>query len=731
MVRPRHVVFIFVLVGFSSPVFARPPATKTARRNVSKEPPAFNLSKVAGMDLYTGPEEGKAVLAREGLVITSETKQRLFQLYQTPDDPETIRRVMRRAMKADWDSPDVARKTFLPCFVTTDTAVRALFEVFEEGFEKLEVRQADLLKEMLGRLWTGLAVGRFFEKGVEIEGASRLGAATIAAVGIRLTDPKWEPKTAAGKAIYEEIRKDVEAELKRVRAERVVQASPLFMRDIDYSLCKPRSFYAGKPKLERFYRARTFLGFPMNLDDDRILRAGLALGCFPDSEEFMQPYERMLGHPNILPAHRLVPGDYGQWMGEESKQRVREHLGGKNLTELRRSLREQAQARGLYIISGSAGEFLEDVEKPPLLGAFLPKTAVPDSIMMSECIWPKLARRLIPTGLDVLACCGNDRATSLAVATTPESTRRALAERIAFVRENFVPFLGHSGPDPCLTRYAGSLFVMWGRIFRELSHPNITVRHPKFMSSKAYADKSLNTAMSGWAGYRHTVQLQAEDLSSLFGGPPLPPPGYVEPNLGFWDAMVDATLVLQEMLGEHDAAIGRMASLTRMCLMAGQVARAQLAGKQLTEEQVEWLGDFEEVMAGVCGSRFTLFALDASSISTVASDRLANRALHVGLARPRAIYVIVDYGGKLQLARGGVMSYREFWRPLAKGRLTDQEWRKIISEGKAPGPPAWIAPIVVGRVLSDKEMGEQRERALRGLGREAEKELKESPSDRQ
>jgi len=45
--------------------------------------------------------------------------------------------------------------------------------------------------------------------------------------------------------------------------------------------------------------------------------------------------------------------------------------------------------------------------------------------------------------------------------------------------------------------------------------------------------------------------------------------------------------------------------------------------------------------------------------------------------------------GKLQLTRGAVFSYFEFPHPM-KDRLTDENWQKMLGEGKAPPQPAWI-----------------------------------------
>jgi hypothetical protein len=63
--------------------------------------------------------------------------------------------------------------------------------------------------------------------------------------------------------------------------------------------------------------------------------------------------------------------------------------------------------------------------------------------------------------------------------------------------------------------------------------------------------------------------------------------------------------------------------------------------------------------------------------------------LEVGTGRIDQIYVLVpDDNGNFQLAVGGVYSYYEFFNPPGQ-RLTDKEWRGMLSSGKAPARPSW------------------------------------------
>lgn len=669
----RSVFFLCLLASLTVPAFAGDPK------------PMFDLSKVAGMNNYTGPPEGKKLLAQYGLVITNETTRRLYQQYEAlPTDSSRA----------------------LPCFVTTDAAVRAFADLLEEAFKKLEVHQARALKGLLARMWSGLVAGAgwggLLGSEIEVKGAAREGAALFAAVAIRLLDPKWKPKTAAGKALLDRVAGKVQDELKRIAAEKIVLNAPLFGCDTDYTLCRPRSFYAGEKLLQRYYRARTFLGFPMNLDDDSVLPAALGMACFVGAGDFLYPYKVLLGPPDLMQPS-ILAGRPISVSGQ--KPLFLSALAGKDPDALRELLRKADYTRPKLPVFVSRRDAAARAKRPPLLTAMVPKIATPDSIMMTRCVVPYVKGRFLPSGLDVLACCGDKRAESHVLAAASGDLRKGLKSAFHGASQNRASIPGDSESAELFDFL--SVFGRWTRVFDSLSSPELTKQHPKFMTTTAYADKALNTAISGWAAYRHTIQLQAEEPSGLFGGPGLPPPGYVEPNLPFWDTMIEVTLDAQIMFSKYGAPAGRLALLTKMCLMAKEVAAAQLAGRPLTRKQRLWLGGVGEILPGIADASLGTIAEDQSFVGTVWSERDRQVALHVGVARPRAIYVIVDYGGELVLARGGVMSYREFWHPISKGRLTDQQWRRMLSKGTAPGPPKWVARICVGKDKPDRQEDEK------------------------
>jgi len=82
---------------------------------------------------------------------------------------------------------------------------------------------------------------------------------------------------------------------------------------------------------------------------------------------------------------------------------------------------------------------------------------------------------------------------------------------------------------------------------------------------------------------------------------------------------------------------------------------------------------------------------DALRITNIFTAPLPDvRRLHVGVGRPRAIYVLYPYRDEEILCRGAVMPYYEFPHP---GPLTDAQWRKMYNSPDRPPLPDWLQEL--------------------------------------
>jgi len=129
------------------------------------------------------------------------------------------------------------------------------------------------------------------------------------------------------------------------------------------------------------------------------------------------------------------------------------------------------------------------------------------------------------------------------------------------------------------------------------------------------------------------------------------------------------------------------------------VAQKQLVGVALNKEEEAFLGRYGATLAVIMlygGNSFYTPRDDAPKVADVFWHYRAGN-LHVGIGRPRALYVLYPWKGKEVLCAGAVLPYYEFFN---QERLTDSEWRSMLDSKTTPDLPGWLRPIICRDGLS-------------------------------
>jgi hypothetical protein len=132
----------------------------------------------------------------------------------------------------------------------------------------------------------------------------------------------------------------------------------------------------------------------------------------------------------------------------------------------------------------------------------------------------------------------------------------------------------------------------------------------------------------------------------------------------------------------------RWESLRQICSRLELLSHKQLRGRQFSDDEATFLRGYGKNLAGILlydGNSYIKPRDDAPRVVDIFGN--GGKFLEVGIARPRAIYVLYPWKGKEILCRGAVLPYREF---IHGERLTDEAWRTLLNTPDAPAPPAWI-----------------------------------------
>jgi hypothetical protein len=532
----------------------------------------------------------------------------------------------------------------------------------------------------------------------------------------------------------------VNRELALIRGGAGFGSSPIFGYDEDYSQYTPRGHYTRSERLKNYFQAMIWYGRM------GFLLKGCEVGCIVSEEEarvqtlaaamiaeslFDDPAsrERWDRIYDVTSFYVGFADDLGPYEYNEAIDRLfgpvpAKDLSADDLSLLKAGLAEERPPR---IFGGTGVDSPACMIEPPFtpqqaddcLAAtaglrFMGQSFVPDSYIFQKLVIPNVGGftgegdpftrgpygRHFPRGLDVMAVLGSARADEILAGLEDSSyvdypTRRAeLAEEFGTLTEE---------------DWQRNLYWSWLYALRPLLQ-EAEAESPAFMKTVAWQDKSLTTALASWTELRHDTILYAKQsytLRAISMPPEEPKPqlGFVEPVPEVYNRLLLLARMNREVLEEagllDDLSRSRLERLETILADLEEISRAQLAGRPLTEEEVEFIGDFGEALNSV------LEGVDERSkkttvVADVHTDANSGLVLEEAVGYVRiAVVAFDDPDGVVRLAAGPVYSYYEFLQPLDE-RLTDEAWREMLAESPPADPEwtgsfaGWLPPSVLG-----------------------------------
>lgn len=167
----------------------------------------------------------------------------------------------------------------IPVFITSDSLLNAYHVLLEESIGQREFRQVARLSETLKLILKDLETLRFTVRDQpELNAAAQRRARLVIGIAVRLLDKSFRLGDAALDEILAAESMRIETATEVFLPEWLGAPSPSLIA-IHYSRFKPRSFYTRNVKLERYFRAVSWLqAIPFRIDQDEELLAMLMLG---------------------------------------------------------------------------------------------------------------------------------------------------------------------------------------------------------------------------------------------------------------------------------------------------------------------------------------------------------------------------------------------------------------------------------------------------------------------
>jgi hypothetical protein len=334
---------------------------------------------------------------------------------------------------------------------------------------------------------------------------------------------------------------------------------------------------------------------------------------------------------------------------------------------------------------------------------------VPDSYVFGQMVYGYVGTdanpRLFPSGLDMLAVLGSQRARQLQIETYHQDQYVNYTNQLDSLTARFAA-------KPA-AQWVDNLYWNWLYTLVPLLQP-CGKGYPFFMTTQAWIDKSLTTASGSWAELRHATVLYAKQSYTATTGIPCPnsicfPQGYVEPDPDVFGRL--AAMVSFMKSGFDSAGISQMlpisklTDLSSLCIELRDIAIQELQGGAVTIKQYRDIAGSYQVL--VNAEDFSRNQVPPPSVSNqpgidsstacivdVHTDPNTSQVLEVGVGKPMCLYVIVPVEGKLQVCRGAMFSYYEFLHPMSD-RMTDAQWQVMLASS-SPSMPSWAGAFTVG-----------------------------------
>jgi hypothetical protein len=671
-----------------------PPPFAVYQEASASLPAAFNgggytlpvdLSQIQGLDLVDLTGSQRALLAKNGFVVTPPVAGEFREFYQIYEG---------------------GRYTEMPMFITTDSVYHVYHLIFDKMLRDLETGYfIASLKSLTSAMLASSSNQYESLKGTSLADPALRNVAYFAVAEKLLGLPDPFPPQANDM---------VNAELALINSASGPIYSPIWdrpdlsddMRLIeDYSQYIPRGHYTRSEDLKMYFRAMMWYGRLTfrQVDDFETRRAlllvqGLRSAAALDGSPAI-PLWQNIYEPTVFIVGKSDDLGYIEY-GALSDQvfGIKPDLGKfadpalfANFQKLTKTL-PPPQINSMWVW------IEQDKEKVTKGFRFMGQRFTLDEYVFGQVIWRNVGTmekpRGLPKGLDFFAAMGSEEAASI-LKDMGEGNYLNFDSQSAKVRSQ-VAALGSDS-------WTQNLYWSWLYSFQPIIAAKSDA-YPPFMRTQAWTRKDLQTALGSWTELKHDTILYAKQVMAEMGGggPEQIPHGYVEPNPQAYARLLALAQMTKDGLQSRnllsDLTRGNLDNLISELSFLQDISQKELNGGTITDDEymhiMYWGGVLEQ---------FTLKAADTTGdnsrdlsdqkaalvadVATGTNDLQTLVVLEEADGQPTQIWVVLPDSPR-RLALGAVYSYYEFSVPPS-GRLTDEAWQAQVQAGTNPPQPDW------------------------------------------
>lgn len=567
-------------------------------------------------------------------------------------------------------------------FVTVDSLMHTYHLYFSHLLRNVEKDSlADSLGQLGGRMLADSMEQYDRLKGSEWESAAKRNVAFFT-VGEKLLKDDTE--------VADYVEETVRRELDCIAAADEILESGMTGGMEDYTQYKPRGYYEGDEKLERYFRAMMWYGrVHFRQEEAELCRSALLI-----SQALAEDAEACGLWESIYEVTSFFAGESDDACVTDYLPIIREVYGDGDITD---TLVGNEKAFDLFHTK-TAGLRVPQINSVPIGDGednvipgfrFMGQRFSVDAAVMQKLIYSDVKengagdRRMLPDVLDVPAALGSD--TALAILEEGGAAEYAgYSENMDRLRE----VLSEEDSE----RWSASLYAGWLNTLR----PLLEVKgegYPMFMQGEEWAKKNLECFAGSFTELKHDTILYTKQVMAEMGGGYEEEPddrGYVEPEPLTYARFADlADRTAQGLRSYGMLSADEEENLSRLAQIADQllaISIKELRDETPTEEEFEFIRSYGGSLEHFWFEAVKDQAEDPEQIyseeypAAVVVDIATNpngEVLEAATGTPSYMDVIVKVDGRLKIARGSVYTFYQFRWPM-EDRLTDAKWQQMM-----------------------------------------------------
>ena len=476
----------------------------------------------------------------------------------------------------------------------------------------------------------------------------------------------------------------------------------------DYSQYKPRGYYEGDDVLEHYFRSMMWYGrIPFDLGVDDMIKSAilqtLAISEYKDKWESIYKITSFFAGASDDPGYTQLSDIVSIAYGSDVTTRDLTDEASFNKVKKAVEKLEMPSINSIPVVEG------EEAVIPSY--RFMGQRFTVDAAIMQKLVYRNVGanlsdeKRYLPDVLDTAAALGSESALNI-LKDQGDTEYAGYMDNLNEAKEHF------NNDDAAI--WNASLYAGWLNTLRPLFEEK-KEGFPSYMYSEEWNKKNLETFAGSYAELKHDTILYAKQIMAEMGGGDmeiLDDRGYVDPQPVIYSRfyfLSDKTREGLESYGMIDEdSKENLKLLSEIAMQLLKISEKELQNQPLTDEEYEFIrcygGNLEHFWYEVNKDTISeelVYSHQAPcpTIADIATDPNGT-VLEVGSGNADDVYVVFPIDGELHVGRGSVYSFYQFTRPIS-GRLTDSEWREMLSGGHydddwnfvesegAPDKPKW------------------------------------------